>query len=134
MGVAALAAFFFLRGPGDEERRVAGTQLTPAELSDAYSELCDVSAQAGSDVDAARDLFYGRVHSPLHEIARVAGEVDRSVAARLLEAKNDVERAFADDAPAPEVSAALGRLLPRTGQALRSVGVTTSDCDPSPTP
>ncbi len=131
LGLAAVAGFLYvsrLQGSGGP---VEGTQLTREELKGAYSELCRVRLLSETDVEQATDLFYGRVHSPLHDIARGAGEVDRAAAARLLEAKNDVERALNQSAPGPDTTAALDRLLPRTAQALRSVGVTPSACSAS---
>lgn len=128
LGLAAVAGFLYLGQSQDSGALVQGTQLTREELKGAYSDLCRVRSLSETDVEEATDLFYGRVHSPLHDIARAAGEVDRGVAARLLEAKNDVERALNQGASGPDTAAALDRLLPRTEQALRSVRVTPSTC------
>lgn len=108
-----------------------GVDLSAAELRSAYSELCGTRTLMDGDPERARDQFFGRVHSPLHIIAARAQDADRTVAARMLEAKNDVERSFNDQAPAGETARALDRLLVRTRQALISIGVTTSTCDSS---
>jgi hypothetical protein len=131
LGVVAIAGFLYLRTAANTDAPVAGTNLTEDDMKTTFTDLCRVQTLAESDVGQARDLFFGRVHSPLHEIAAAAGEADRAVAARLLEAKNDVERAFNQGASEDEAVLAVGRLLPRTEQALRSVGVTTSTCNPS---
>lgn len=131
LGLAAVAGFLYLSRVQGSGAPVEGTQLTREELKSAYSELCRVRSLSETDVEQAADLFYGRVHSPLHDIARAAGEVDRAAAARLLEAKNDVERALNESAAGPGTTAALDRLLPRTAQALRSIGVTPSTCSAS---
>lgn len=105
-----------------------GVQTADAVLRDGYADLCRTRSLAGSDAGEARDFFYGRVHSTLHDIARSAEDADRSVAARMLEAKNDVERSFNTSTPAAETTAALDRLLASTQEALISIGVTTSSC------
>ncbi|MEX0790956.1 MAG: hypothetical protein WD178_09300, partial [Actinomycetota bacterium] len=107
---------------------VNGVPATESVFRDAYSDLCRTRSLAGSDLGGARDLFYGKVHSPLHDIARSAGDADRSAAARMLEAKNDLEQAFNMSAPAAETIDALSRLLTQTREALISIGVTTSSC------
>jgi hypothetical protein len=128
LGAVALAGFFYLRSAEKAAAPVPGTNLTREELQTVYSDLCRVQTLARADLGEARDLFYGRVHSPLHEIARATGEVDRTVAARLLEAKNDMEAAFSPGGSQSQAAGAVGRLLPQTEQALRSVEVTTSSC------
>ncbi len=56
------------------------------------AELCQaVEDAAGADVDAARAQFTDRAHQPLHELAAEVTQVDRTLAARLLEAKEQVE-------------------------------------------
>jgi hypothetical protein len=105
-----------------------GVQAADADLKAAYAGLCETRSLVDTDLAGARDLFYGTVHSPLHDIARRAQEADRAVAARMLEAKNDTEQAFNTSAPTADTAGALDRLLPRTEEALRSIGVTTSAC------
>lgn len=128
LGLAAVAGFIYLRSAEKAAAPIPGTNLTGEDMETVYADLCRVQTLTRADLEEARDLFYGRVHSPLHEIARAAGEVDRTVAARLLEAKNDVEAAFNRRASGSQTAEAVGRLLPQTEQALRSVEVTTSTC------
>ncbi len=129
MAPAALAAFFYLRSVQPSGISGGGTRVSDEQLQDTYAELCRTRALAATDLPAARDLFFGRVHSPLHAIAQAAEEVDRPAAASMLEAKNDVERALNEHVPATDTAAALDRLVTSTTEALRSVGVTTSGCE-----
>lgn len=124
----ALAAGIYLAAAGGPDLSGEGEEAD-LRAQGTYNLLCDTRWLAETNPTGARDLFFGRVHWPLHEIAdRVAG-VDRTVAARFLEAKNDVEATLNRGAPVAELSAALDSLLQWTEQALRSLGVTTPDCD-----
>lgn len=105
-----------------------GVQTSDEVLKTAYTDLCETRSLAAEDVEEARGQFYGRVHSPLHDIAREAEGADRAVAARMLEAKNDVEQSFNTSAPAEETTAVLDLLRTRTAEALNSIEVTTSGC------
>jgi len=124
-----VSGFFYLRSTDGPQATVEGTGMTVRQLQDTYDQLCRTRALAVSQVPAARELFFSQVHSPLHLIAQAAQNVDRSVAARMLEAKNDVESVFNSAMSPDDAGAALDRLLPSTAEALRSVGVTTSGCD-----
>ena len=61
-----------------------------------YQGLCQARAQARQP-EAAREIFFDRVHQPLHQLAAEAADADRAVAAKLLEAKQAVERDLAED-------------------------------------
>lgn len=128
LAVLGLAAIGYAVYQGAAQSPGQGAPTADSILRNAYGDLCRTHALADSDVDEARDLFYGRVHSPLHDIARRAEDSDRSVAARMLEAKNDVEQSFNASAPAARITAALDQLLASTEEALISIGVTTSTC------
>lgn len=83
-----------------------------------------------SGAEEAEDLFFGRMHSPLHVIAARAGEQDRTAAARMLETDNDVESGFNEGAPGARDGLRPGpALLSTTAEALRSIGVTPSQCE-----
>ncbi len=128
MAPAALAGFLYLRSVQPSGISGGANRVSDEQLQDAYAELCRTRALAATDLPAARNLFFGRVHSPLHAIAQAAEEADRPAAARMLEAKNDVEQALNEHAPATHIAPALDRLLTSTAEALRSVEVTTSNC------
>lgn len=129
LGVVALVGFFYLRSTEPAGIVVDGTRLAESDLERIYADLCRTRALAATSVPEAGDLFFSRVHSPLHVIARAVEEADRPRAARLLESKNDVERALNEGAGPPQAAAALDRLLNSTSEGLRSVGVTTSTCE-----
>lgn len=129
LGFAVLAVFLWMRFGSSEGIVVGGQRLTGDEVRGVQDDLCRTRQLAPANPAGAGDLFFGRVHSPLHVIARAVEEADRPAAARLLEAKNDVERAFNAGAGGAQAAAALDRLLPSLAEALRSVGVTPSTCD-----
>lgn len=65
----------------------------PSEWAEAIAGLCEARTHASTGrVEAARETFFGRSHSPLHDIARELQESDRAGAAKLLEAKQRVEQ------------------------------------------
>jgi hypothetical protein len=84
-----------------------------------YGGLCQARAQA-TQPGVARETFFDRVHQPLHELAADAAGGDRAAAARLLEAKEALERDFAADPGV--VPADLDRLLEVTRQAIAGAG------------
>ena len=128
LGLSGVGLAVYSQTAGKPDPAGAGVQTSDEVLQAAYTDLCETHSLAGGDVEEARRQFYGRVHSPLHDIARKAEEADRAVAARMLEAKSDVERSFNTSAPADATMAALDRLLTRTAEALNSIEVTTSGC------
>lgn len=90
--------------------------------------LCD--ALAADDVAATTEVFESRVHRPLHALADDLQDVDRSLAARLLEAKYDVETVVRSDdpGPAPLVRERLQVLLDRVQQGLASLDRPAPSC------
>lgn len=121
--------FLYLGNGQSSGISVDGTRMSEGQLQDVYADLCRTRALAEPRTAAARDLFFGRVHAPLHLIARASEDQSRPVAARMLEAKNDVEAAFNGEATGRSIAVALERLLTSTAEALRSLGVTTSNCE-----
>lgn len=53
--------------------------------------LCLARRQATTDAEAARSTFLDTAHEGLHDLARELGERDRSAAAAVLQAKQQVE-------------------------------------------
>lgn len=86
-----------------------------------YGTICTaLDAALAGDVDAARASFD---HGPLHELADAAIEVDRATAARLLQAKEAVERDLADEGlPADQVADDLRTLVDATNAAVAAIG------------
>lgn len=135
--LALLLAGALLAGCGDDGDGGGGTTArsrAPAAASPGSPSvevvaggLCDALAAAeAGDLAGARDMFD---HGPLHDLADAVIDIDRGVAARLLEAKEAVESDLADDGVAPHrVAEDLRSLAVATGDALAVTGV------PSPSP
>lgn len=83
--------------------------------------LCEAAGAADrSDFGQAEETFYDTVHQPLHDLAAAVAQVDRAIAAVLLEAKESVESGFDNDDPG--LAGSLQRLVAATDDALRSTG------------
>ncbi|MGH8914904.1 MAG: hypothetical protein ACRDZM_10360 [Acidimicrobiia bacterium] len=72
-------------------------------------------------------MFYDLVHQPLHDLAAETTETDRSVAARLLEAKEAVESDFDTQSDLIEDIRAL---IAATDNALAATGHDPLPCAP----
>lgn len=97
----------------------------PADGGGLGDALC-----AATDAETAAEAraSFAPAHDPLHELARELQSADaRTVAARLLEAKQRVEAAVADELPLPD-------LAPRLEELLTAVTEATTELDrPTPT-
>ena len=84
-------------------------------------QLCAVlNAASAGEVDVARSTFD---HGPLHTLADTAIDIDRGVAARLLEAKEAVEADLAGPGPdGPTLVTDLEALIVATSDALVATG------------
>jgi len=98
------------------------------ELRGVVEALCEAQEAAPRDPEQARIAFFDRAHDPLHDIAAAAQEVDRSSAARLLEAKQAVE-ADLERMRGPDLAPDLGRLVAATRAALMELSVSVPGCD-----
>lgn len=104
--VAVLAA-------GDDTNRNAAPR---GRLAPLHAGICATRhAGARGDFAEARRLFANRAHAALHDLAATAATRDRMAAARLLEAKEAVERDLAE--ASPELVPDLDRLISATGTA-----------------
>ncbi len=91
--------------------------------------VCAAAGQVRQhDVSGARVVFFDRVHQPLHGLATLSARSDRAAAARLLEAKQQVESGFDDGAPS------LAQDLDALAGATRSAIVASGLPDPGPCP
>jgi hypothetical protein len=87
-----------------------------------HAEVCAALASAADgQLEVARDAF-DDVHVGLHDLAVAAGEEDREVAARLLEAKQRVE--------ADLDRRSLAALVAPTAEAVRATGGAAPDTCP----
>jgi hypothetical protein len=84
----------------------SGTDRPSAGLAEGLGRAQE-RAGAGDEAGALRQLL-DRAHDPLHRLAAEAAEADRATAARLLAAKQSVERGLAEGTA--RVADDLGRL------------------------
>lgn len=99
-----------------------------ADEATLVADLCD--AIAAEDAATAGEVFEGRVHRPLHDLADEAQAADRSVATRLLEAKFAVETVVRGDvdAPAPLVRQRLEDLATEVRTTLEALDRPAPSC------
>src|SRR5437660_179288 len=81
---------------------MAGQTVATAKLQTIAAGVCDAARQAPTDVDAARQTFFGTSHDGIHLIARGLEDKDRAAAATLLETKQKVEADFLNPPPRPQ--------------------------------
>jgi hypothetical protein len=98
------------------------------QSQDVVTALCDAREEIGRDVGATEAIFFDGAHDGLHDLANDAAEMDRSVAARLLEAKQTVE-ADLEETPSRRVLAKdFDALLDSTRRALEATSVAAPNC------
>lgn len=97
-------------------------------LDSLAGNLCAAEKLVGADPVAAADTFRQQVHGPLHELAGRASNADRSIAAKLLEAKYEVESATGKYPPTDQLGPALRELNRQAAAALLSVGLQSPAC------
>lgn len=107
---------------------IRGERVPVTQLRGVVDALCEASDEAAADPESARGIFFDRAHDPLHDIAAAAEDVDRSSAARLLEAKQAVE-ANLEAMAAPGLASDLERLITATRDALKELSISTEGCD-----
>lgn len=125
--VLTLAVVFAACGGGgntvDRTVTVAGQPVAVAALVDAHAALCEAAAEP----DAARRLFFDRAHEQLHTVARALEDIDRALAAQLLQAKERVESEL-PNLPAT-LSDDLRRLAGVYRDGLGRLAITAPPCD-----
>lgn len=88
--------------------------------------LCLAAGQAPTSPVQARATFAEAAHDQIHELADAVSEVDRPLAASLLEAKARVESGLADPA-AGQLDVDLGQLARVAAEAYEVVGLDPAD-------
>lgn len=112
----------------------AGCGGRPSSSEDPYrsamAALCEAlrAAQDG-DGDLARQAFYDTAHRPLHDLAAETTDIDRTLAARLLEAKESVESALDTDGAVS--SDPFATLIAAADAALTATGHDPVPCAPA---
>jgi hypothetical protein len=113
LSLAAAAAIGACSEPGAQSAhgRDAGSH-------DVVAALCEARAEIARDLGAAEAIFFDRTHDRLHDLARDTAEMDRSAAARLLEAKQTVEADLDEDAPRRVLAKDFDALIASTRRAV----------------
>lgn len=110
-------AIVVLRALQPDEQPV---ESRPVDYGVAITALCEAAELADDgDLNAAHGVFLSRAHGRLHELAAEASDLDRAAAARLLEAKADVEATLPLEDPA--AADALDALIAATRSAIEVV-------------
>lgn len=99
-------------------------------FDDAHRGVCEAAEAAAGDVEAAEAIFFDRAHDSLHELAATLDDTDRVSAARLLEAKQDVEAELDGAVRREIVRDHLVALAAVTGDALDVLGIERAECEP----
>lgn len=111
---------------------VRGNQSAEARRLQAASQgLCDAQVLVSEGrIREAAAVFEDRTHAYLHELADKVGDVDRAIAADLLEAKERLEVALDDpQASDPEgVAAAIGEVQRALADAAEAVDLPAPLC------
>ena len=79
-------------------------------------------------MDEARSVFQDQSHAYLHQLAAELQESDRSLAAELLEAKQQVERAFQAEGDPELMTDLISRLRQVVEAGLASMGMANVGC------
>lgn len=120
-GVVGVMARLMSHDGNDTPRSAASPSTIDPKFLNARDGLCAAAARArGGDPSGARTLFFERAHQPLHELAAAAQEEDPAVAARLLEAKAQVEASL--EPPHDRLADNLDVLAQAVGRAMWSAG------------
>lgn len=125
--LAVLAGFVALAataGDGSDD------ETSPRSATAVHRGLCRAlqAAEAGEH-DEARTAFFDRSHDGLHDLAARAADIDRSLAADLLEAKQRVEASLDGDDEAPDLAGDLRSLAAVTASATARVdGADVKEC------
>lgn len=115
-------------GAADTVEPINEAKSLPIQI--AYQGLCDARTLAeGGDVQSAADTFESRAHAELHTLADRVAATDRDVAARLLEAKQRVEAAFAVPTTSPDaIVPLLSSLETEVANAAEALGLDRPVC------
>lgn len=126
--VGLIGSQTFLKNTGGGDTiTVTGEQFEVEELQGAITAMC-TSRNEVEDPEAAEITFQDRAHQPLHLVATAVEDEDRALAARMLEAKQDVEEEFAGEADPAELEERLNGLIEVTAEALTALGIPSDTC------
>lgn len=122
--LAGFVALAVTAGDGSDD------EASPSAATAVHGGLCRAlqAAEAG-DREAARAAFFDRSHDGLHDLAARAAEIDRSLAADLLEAKHQVEAHLDGHEDGSDLAPDVRALAAVTASATERVdGADVKDC------
>ncbi len=138
LALAVLCGLLLACGGGEGDRPpgsatgptivVAGDGVPVVQMTDALADLCTARDEAPDRPRAAEARFFERSHATLHVVARALEDVDRPLAARLLEAKQKVEADFSGLASGDRVADDIGALLAVARDGLDRLAVPVPPC------
>ena len=133
LGLAAVAGVMamLMRHDGGDTSATGRSSVNPRFIT-ARGGVCSAAVRARTgDVTGARILFFAQSHETLHQLAAAVKDKDRDSAARLLEAKGQVEASF--ERSGADLAASLEVLAQEAGQAMWSLsGNDPGACPPQP--
>jgi hypothetical protein len=109
------------------EAEAGGHDARAMSFEAASAALCDARQALPDDRSAAVRAFRDRAHESLHVLASDP-VLDRSLAAALLRAKEDVESGIARDADGGELAAPMATLVMAAERALTDLGIEAEPC------
>ena len=101
-------------------------RVSQAAVDEAVAGLCALLAT--DDATEAARAFEDRAHDTLHAIADALVDADPGAAGAVLEAKEPVESAIADEAPPASYRDDVEALIDATGEAVAELGLTVPSC------
>jgi hypothetical protein len=110
---------------------MAGQTVPTTKLQTIAGGICDAARQATTNVDAARQTFFGVSHDGIHLIARGLQDKYRDQSATLLEAKVKVEEDFVTPPAGPQIASDLRKLAAVTRTSLALFKVSVEPCPSS---
>ena len=90
--------------------------------------LCEARGHVLRDAGTAKAIFLDRAHDELHDLAGEVAEIDRSAAARLLEAKQAVEAELERRSSSADLAEELRALIASTRRALEVISGSAPSC------
>lgn len=126
--LAATLALFSGCSKGPPRSTATDTSASEAEAArfeNAHRAVCE----AAGDAKQAEAIFFDRAHDALHELATVLGDTDRASAARLLDAKQDLEADREGAEPPGILRDDLVALAAVTRDALDGLGIEQAECE-----
>jgi hypothetical protein len=127
--IVAIGLIVVASGCSGTDREADSTGQGSRGPQAAITGLCEAQSLAsGGGVGEARQVFQDESHAYLHQLATELQESDRSLAAELLEAKQQVERAFQAEGDPELLTDLITKLRQVVEAGLASIGMANVGC------